>query len=61
MRRYVALENIRRFRDMLASETSPERRGVLQAMLAEEEAKLAELCVEPDSVPKDGPELTRRP
>lgn len=51
MRTYVTLENIRRFREMLETEPSPERRRVLQAMLAEEEAKLGELRGKTDAGP----------
>jgi hypothetical protein len=41
MQRFVARENIRRFKEMLAGETSEEARALLQQMIEAEEAKLA--------------------
>ena len=40
MQKFVAKQNIQRFRDMLAAETNDARRELLQRMIAEEEAKL---------------------
>jgi len=40
MQRFVARQNIQHFKDMLAAERDPARRVLLEAMIAEEEAKL---------------------
>ncbi len=40
MQKFVAKQNIQRFKDMLAAETDDARRQLLQRMIAEEEAKL---------------------
>jgi hypothetical protein len=40
MQRFVARENIRRFKEMLAGETRAEARALLQQMIEAEEAKL---------------------
>lgn len=36
--------NLRHFRERLATETDPEKRKTIAGLLAEEEAKLAQLC-----------------
>ena len=41
MQRFVARQNIQHFKDMLAAETDPARRVLLEGMIAEEEAKLS--------------------
>lgn len=43
MERFIARENIGRFRQQLAQCTDEGQRHVLQQLLAEEEARLAEL------------------
>jgi hypothetical protein len=43
MQRYVIAENIRRFHDLLGEERSQAKRELLEALLREEEAKLAAL------------------
>ncbi len=40
MQKFVANQNILRFKDMLTAETDDARRQLLQRMIAEEEAKL---------------------
>ena len=40
MQRFVAKQNIQHFKDMLAVESDPARRQLLEGMIAEEEAKL---------------------
>ena len=40
MQKFVAEQNIRHFREMLASETDEQRRESLRRLIAEEEAKL---------------------
>ena len=40
MQRFVAKQNIQHFKDMLAVESDPARRVLLEGMIAEEEAKL---------------------
>ncbi len=41
MQRFVARQNIQHFKDMLAAETDPARRVLLEGMIADEEAKLS--------------------
>lgn len=43
MQRYVMVENVRRFRDLLERERAPEKRLLLEKLLQEEEAKLRQL------------------
>ena len=40
---FVAEQNIKRFRQLLECETDPSKRKVLEDLLADEEAKLAEI------------------
>jgi hypothetical protein len=40
VKRFVAQQNIENFKAALASESDPERRAVLERLLAEEEARL---------------------
>ena len=42
MSRFTVTENIRRFRELLAQPLDASRRRTIQALLAEEEAKLAD-------------------
>jgi hypothetical protein len=53
MQRFVARENIRRFKEMLAGETSEDARALLQQMIEAEEAKLAD--------PPNGPAAESEP
>ncbi|MFZ5737629.1 hypothetical protein BJ123_102122 [Rhodopseudomonas thermotolerans] len=39
MERFVRNENIKRYRDLLKTEIDPDKRRVIQKLLAEEEAK----------------------
>lgn len=41
MEAFVARQNIHHFRELLAQETDPHQRKLLEQMIAEEEAKLA--------------------
>jgi hypothetical protein len=41
MQKFVANQNIQHFRELLARETDPRQRELLQRMIREEEAKLA--------------------
>jgi anti-sigma factor RsiW len=43
MDRWVVEQNIRRFREMLRGETNPDRRRELERLLAEEQARMAEI------------------
>jgi anti-sigma factor RsiW len=43
MDRWVVEQNIRRFREMLRGEINPDRRRELERLLAEEEARIAEI------------------
>lgn len=40
MQRFVATQNIQHFKEMLGREADPDRRALLEGMIAEEEAKL---------------------
>ena len=51
MDRFVARQNLAHYRDLLAEETDPEKRKVLERLLAEEERKtqiLADSPAKPD-------------
>lgn len=50
MQRFVAEQNIQRFKDMLDGEQDSARREVLKGMIAEEEAKLERLSQGQDPV-----------
>ena len=56
MSAYLAKENIRRFRALLDQELEPARRRTIEALLAEEEAKLAGMEPGPAPSPRDGHE-----
>jgi hypothetical protein len=54
--RYVHFENIRRFEEMLLTETSPKKRAVLLRLLAEERAKDIEAHAAPEQPGDDEPQ-----
>lgn len=45
---FIARENIKRFRELLATETDPEKRRELQQLLKEAEEKLTALGAPPE-------------
>jgi hypothetical protein len=56
MTRFTLTQNIRRYRQLLAGSLEPERRRVIESLLAEEEAALARASQTPDAPPRpDGP------
>jgi hypothetical protein len=57
MQRFVARHNVQHFREMLATETDPQQRQMLEKLLAEELAKLAAEASDPaESSPSSEPE-----
>lgn len=55
MRRFVACQNLERYRRLLANETNAERRATLESLLANEERRLADLTDE------ENPEEAKEP
>ena len=47
MQRFVARHNVQHFREMLITETDPQQRVMLEKLLAEELAKLADEASDP--------------
>ena len=52
MQRFIARENIKRFREMLADTTDEQKRETLSQLLSDEEARLARLDGESKPAPE---------
>lgn len=57
MQRFIARENIKRYKQMLDSTTDEQQRSMVRDLLAKEEALLASL--EPEEQPSPAPPVTR--
>lgn len=59
---FLVNENVRHFRELLARELDPARRRMVESLLAQEEAKRAELAAPaPPAAPPPTPERLRPP
>jgi len=53
--RWICRLNIEHYRKLLQTELDAQKRITIERLLAEETAKLARLCEEPDPAPLPGP------
>ncbi|WP_103720698.1 hypothetical protein [Bosea psychrotolerans] len=59
MEEYVALNNIKKFLSLLETETNFERRKTIEKLLAEEEAKLAQLARQSQNLTGASPSVSQ--